>query len=332
VTFLYIPENLLRLAVYVLVGILTGYAIDRKNRDIEAKDINISSLKDKYNFLLNVYKQTKVIKDELENQIIDSKDSFGAVYSIIQQLESLEIEKIFSSSIFALEKILKTDMVSIYTTNNDGTNSFMRLKARSLALEGKVPNSIKISDFKEIEEIFDTKKIYINRKLDSNLPVMMAPILDRGNVIAIVSIHKVEFDNLTMHYENLFQTVIGLITNTLKRAYIFEASLRDKRYVEKTRVLTADTFESVLEEIRNNKEELGMSYSLLKVQNKDMGIDDLNDKIIQAIRDNDYIGMDKSDNLYILLSNTKENYAGIVIDRLEKKGIFTSLAKDNIDF
>lgn len=331
VTFFYIPENLLRLAAYVLVGIVTGYAIDRKNREIEARDINISSLKDKYAFLLNVYNQTRVIKDELEDQIIDSEDSFGAVYSILQQLESLEIEKIFSSSIFALEKILKTDMVSIYTTSSNGTGEYMRLRARSVALEDKVPNSIKTSNFKELKEVFETKRTYVNRQLDKNLPVMMAPIIDRGKVIAIVSIHRVDFENLTMHYENLFQTVIGLITNTLKRAYIFEASLRDKRYIKDTRILTPDIFEEILEEIRKNKEELGMSYSLLKITNEESGLKTINEKIIGVIRDNDYIGRDKNDNLYVLLSNTKDNYAGIVIERLQKKGIYTVLVKDDIN-
>ena len=62
---------------------------------------------------------------------------------------------------------------------------------------------------------------------------MMAPVLEDKNVIAVFSIHSTPFENLTLHYENLFQTVVGLVTNALKRAYFFEASLKDKRYKEK---------------------------------------------------------------------------------------------------
>ena len=90
--------------------------------------------------------KTRIVKNELENQVIDTEDSFSVIYKTIQGVDSLEIEKVFSGAISAIEKIMKTDQVSIYTLNNDGTNNFMRLKARSIALDDKVPNSIKISD------------------------------------------------------------------------------------------------------------------------------------------------------------------------------------------
>ncbi len=328
VTFVYTPENLLRIAVYILVGIVTGYSIERKNRNLESKDIALESLKNKYTFLLDVYNETRIVKNELENQVIDTEDSFSVIYRIIQEVDSLEIEKVFSGAISAIEKIMKTNQVSIYTLNNDGTNSFMRLKARSLALDDKVPNSIRISDFAPILEVIESKSMYVNRKLDPNIPVIIAPVLEDRNVIAVVSIHKTAFENLTMHYENLFQTIIGLITNALKRAYFFEASLKDKRYVENTRILTSQTFEKILAEIRNNKEELGMSYTLLKVNRIEESFKEISDKVISGIRDNDYIGLNNDENIYVLLSNTKNNYANLVIERLKNKGIDSSLVEE----
>ena len=142
--------------------------------------------------------------------------------------------------------------------------------------------------------------MYVNRKFDSNIPVIIAPVFEDRNVIAVVSVHKTAFENLTMHYENLFQTIIGLITNALKRAYFFEASLKDKRYVENTRILTSQTFEKILAEIRNNKEELGMSYTLLKVDRGEESLKEISDKAISGIRDNDYIGLSNDENIYIL--------------------------------
>jgi hypothetical protein len=161
---------------------------------------------------------------------------------------------------------------------------------------------------------------------------MIAPVLEEKKVIAIISIHEVEFENLTVHYENLFMTVVSLIANAIKRAYFFENTLKDKRYVPDTKILVPDIFEKVLAEVKNNKIELGMSYSLLKVISEDMTYPQVSQTISSGIRDNDYLGLSHDENLYVLLSNTRNNYAGLVIERLKNRGIKSELVmEDNID-
>jgi UDP-glucuronate decarboxylase len=324
VTFVYTPENLIRIAAYILVGIVTGYSIERKNRELEARNLSIQNLQNKYMFLSDIYNETRIVKNELENQVIETEDSFSAIYKIIQEVDSLEIEKVFSGAISAIERIMRTDQVSIYTLSNDGSNNYMRLKARSLILLDKVPNSIKISDFSELGQVVQTKSTFVNRNFKPKIPIMMSPVLEDKNVIAVISIHSTSFENLTLHYENLFQTVVGLITNALKRAYFFEASLKDKRYVPNTRILTSFTFEKILKEIQNNKEELGMSYVLLQVERNSEPLEEISEKVVRVIRDNDYIGIGDNDSIYILLSNTKNNYASLVLERLKTAEINAS--------
>ncbi|MCL5071721.1 MAG: NAD-dependent epimerase/dehydratase family protein [Actinobacteria bacterium] len=331
VTFVYTPENLIRIAAYILVGIVTGYSIERKNRELESRNLLIQNLQNKYMFLSDIYNETRIVKNELENQIIETEDSFSAIYKIIQEVDSLEIEKVFSGAISAIERIMRTNQVSIYTLSNNGSNNFMRLKARSLVLLDKVPNSIKISDFEPLRQVVQTKSIYINRDFISGMPVMIAPVLEDKNVIAVISVHSTPFENLTLHYQNLFQTVVGLITNALKRAYFFEASLKDKRYIPNTRILTSFTFEKILKEIQNNKTELGMSYTLLQVERNDRSLEEISEKVVRVIRDNDYIGTSVDDNVYILLSNTKNNYAGLVLERLQKAEIIAYLVLEDFD-
>lgn len=329
VTFVYTPENLIRLAAYILVGIVTGYSIERKNRDMESRDLSIQNLQNKYMFLSDIYNETRIVKKELENQIIETEDSFSAIYKIIQEVDSLEIEKVFSGAISAIERIMRTDQVSIYTLSNDGSNNFMRLKARSMVLLDKVPNSIKISDFDELKQIIQTKSTYINRNFTPKIPIMMAPVLEDKNVIAVLSIHSTPFENLTLHYENLFQTVVGLITSALKRAYFFEASLKDKRYIPNTRILTPYTFEKILKEIQNNKAELGMSYTLLQVERNGKSLEEISERVVRVIRDNDYVGTSDDDSIYVLLSNTNNNYASLVLERLKKAEINASLVLED---
>ncbi len=331
ITFAYTPENLLHLAAYLLIGIITGYAIEKRNRALESRDYDLKTLGKKYDFLNDVYGETKIVKDELQNQIIETEDSFGTIYNIVQEVDSLEIEKIFAAAIDAIERIMKTEQVSIYTIGSNRDNSYLRLKTRSSKLKDVIPNSMKTSDLKEVEEVIRTKSIYINHDLIPDVPMMMAPVLEERKVIAIVSLHNISFMNLTVHYENLFQTVIGLISNALRRAYMFEASLKDKRYIENTRILNSKTFEEILGEVRNNETELGMSYSLLKIESTKIPYRQLSDKLCTSIRDNDYIGESKKGLIYVLLSNTKSNFTDIIIDRLLKKGIKSSLVLKGTD-
>ena len=330
VTFIYTPSNLVLLALYLLVGIITGYAIEKKNREITSKAVAYGGLTDKYMFLLNIYNQTKAVKNELETQVIDTEDSFSTIYKTIQEVDSLEIERVFTGAIGAIERIMKTDKVSIYIAGSNGNREFLRLKARSLALSDKIPNSIKISGSPYLKGVISGKRMYVNRSLESGVPVMVAPVKDGGRVLAIISIHDTVFENLTANYENLFQAVTGLVSNAVKRAYFFEQSLTDKRYLPDTKILVSDVFEKVLAEVKRNMDELGMSYALLRVTEGEKNHIKISEKIAAGIRENDYMGISKSGNIYILLSNTNNNYAGLVIDRLEEKGVRSELVEEGM--
>jgi len=328
VTFLYAPENLLKLAAYLLIGIITGYSIEKRNRDLESKNYALSSITKKYEFLNKVYSETRIVKDELQNQIIETEDSFGTIYSIVQEVNNLEIEKVFAASINAIERIMKTNSVSIYTVSTNGRSDFLRLKTRSNSLNERVSNSIDTKKYPEFKEVISSRSLVVNHKLKPGIPFIMAPIIDNRDVVAIVSLHEIPFENITMHYENLFQTVVSLISNALKRAYFFEASLKDKRYISSTRILNPDTFEKILDEIRKKEEDLGMSYSLLRISSAcQKPLKELSDIITESIRDNDYIGISNKKIVYILLSNTGHNHAKIVIDRLLNREQATIMQK-----
>ncbi len=330
ITFLYTPSNLIMLALYLLVGIITGYAIEKKNREITSKTFAYGGLTEKYMFLLDIYNQTKTIKNELENHVIDTEDSFSAIYRTVKEVDSLEIERVFTGAISAIERIMKTDKVSIYIAGCNGNRKFLRLKARSIALSDKIPNSIKISDSPYLKEVINGKRMYVNRSLESGTPVMATPVKDGDRVLAIISIHDTGFENLTANYENLFQAVTGLVSNAIKRAYFFEQSLTDKRYLPDTKILVSDVFEKVLAEVKRNMDELGMSFALLRVTGGAKNHIKISEKIAAGIRENDYIGISKNGNIYILLSNTNNNYAGLVVERLEEKGVRSELVEEGI--
>ena len=96
-------------------------------------------------------------------------------------------------------------------------------------------------------------------------------------------------------------------------------------------MVSSKTFEEILGEVRNNETELGMSYSLLKIESTKIPYEKLSDKLCTSIRDNDYIGQSEKGFIYLLLSNTKSNFAKIIIERLQKKGIESILIEKGTD-
>ncbi len=328
ITFIYSPENLIRLALYLIIGIITGYAIEHRNREIESRDISYKALSNKYGFLLNIYNQIKIVKNELEKQVINSEESFSSIYETLQKVDNLELETLYSGAVAAIEKIMKTASVSIYVTNLKTQSPFLRLKARSNSLANKIANSINIDDLHCYRQVIESRSIYINKKLDPNCPLMISPVIDSENVIALITVHEAEFENLNANYENLFKTITTLITSAIKKVYYFEDNLRHTRYIEDTDILNAETFEKVLLQVKKNKKQFDMDYSLLAIQKDGLSLKELSKDIMKTVRENDYLGVDSECNIFVLLSNTATGFAHIVIKRLLQKGIVSQLVEE----
>lgn len=75
-------------------------------------------LKNKYNITLNE-------NLNLKEQIIHSKDGYAKIYSIFRQVDSLNTELIYTSSVDAIESIMGDCNVAIYTVNYP----YLRLKS-----------------------------------------------------------------------------------------------------------------------------------------------------------------------------------------------------------
>ncbi len=174
---IYEPSNALQIMVYIIIGSVIGYSIDYNRTKIYIKENELKTLNEKYEFLEELYNENRIIKEELHNQIISSKDSLGSIYNVTKALESLEFDKIYTGAIKTVEDLLETSEVSIYSLNKNG--KYLRLKDKSLKEGFILPYSIKVSEIKAVEQILDDKNIFVNRTLDKKNPIMMAPVIDR---------------------------------------------------------------------------------------------------------------------------------------------------------
>jgi UDP-glucuronate decarboxylase len=324
---LFLDNNTLsHIAMYLFFGLVLGYIIDKKNITVKTLKEEYIVLQDKYDFLDEVFKETRRIKDQLQNQITYTEDSVGKIYELASKLDSLEPEDIFNGSISVLEQTMKTKAVSLYLISKDA--AYLRLVSKSNRIDIQFPNSIKVNMDNPYYKVITEKKTVFNDQLDPDLPILIAPILRNNQVIGLVCLNEVQFERLTLYYQNLFEVVIKLISSSISRAYEFVTVTHPNRVIGDTKILRPEYFSKVLASKLKAKEQLNIPFYIFEVElstSNSIGVD----KLLQAIRETDIVGMDIKGNLWVLLSNTTENEAQIVYQRLLNLGISIRLATED---
>jgi UDP-glucuronate decarboxylase len=316
---LFLDNNTLsHIAMYLFFGLVLGYIIDKKNITLKTLKEEYLILQEKYDFLDEVFKETRKIKEQLQSQIIYTEDSIGKIFEHASQLDSLEPEDIFNGSVSVIEQTMKTKAVSIYLISKD--NDYLRLVSKSNRIDIHIPNSIEISYRKEFRDVITQKKMVINHLLDADLPILMAPILQNDVVIGVICLNEVSFERLTLYYQNLFEVVIKLISSSLGRAYEYVTITRPNRYIVDTPILWPDFFAKLLASKKRAKEQLNIPYYILEVLEPNRLLELLRNSSL-PIRETDCIGKNEEGGIMILLSNTSEKEAQIVIQRLQELGL-----------
>lgn len=327
ISLLYDPGSLARVVVYLFVGTVVGYTIDKKNREIDSRNLQWESLDERYHFLNQIYSDTRKVKEELQNQIVNSQDSFGKIYSITKELDGLEPNSIFNGAVKVLETIMKSKSVSIYTINEKNPY-YMRLKAKSNNKDLHIPSSVKIDENPYIKKMIQTKGLYINKELTLERPLFMAPVVNQDHTVAIISIHHLEFENFTLYKQNLFKVIVSLISSALSRAFHYLEVSHHERYIDGTMVLKTIYFQELLEGQLKARQHLGLEISILAIESSPWDRAELSHKLVATLRDSDYLGIDKSDMICILLSNTSEHETQVVVSRLKNIDINVRVLTD----
>lgn len=307
--------TLIQFAVYLFVALLIGYVIDRKHLREETAKNELKLFQDKYQLLDDIYTETRKVKDELQTQILYSEDSVGEIYSIIKKIDSLEPDDVFNGVISVLEQIMKTNEASIYLVGQG--NRYLRLVSKSNVENSQFPTSIEVTPNSPFARAIEENKVFINRNLDANFPMMIAPIWKEDRAVAVICTNEMNFDHLTLYHENLFHVVTNLITASVARAYDFVNATHHERYIEGTNILKPEYFHRAVESKQKAQEQLNIPYYLLRIDPPG-NMEDVINRISSSLRDTDYIGMDENGFYWILLSNTNKDNAQAVINRFNK--------------
>lgn len=309
-------EVLMQFAVYLFIGLIVGYIIDRKKIDAHGAKQELVAAGQKYDFLQDLYQEIRDQKEELETQIVESEDGIGKIYSMVQQLDSLEPDDIFVGATAVIEQTMKTNAAAIYLVNS---NRYLRLVSKSRRNDLIIPSSIMVKDESVLAQVISSKENFFNKKFVENMPQMIAPIVKQDKTIAVVFIYEMNFENLTLYYQNLFHVIVSLISSSLIKATDYVQATNQERYYDGTVVLKPEYFAKILASKQKAWQQFKIPYTKLSIE-KTYQLEQLN-KVTQLLRETDYVGVEADGTLSILLANTDEKTAQHVITRLQYQQI-----------
>ncbi|WP_172954373.1 NAD-dependent epimerase/dehydratase family protein [Solibacillus sp. R5-41] len=323
VSLLYDTTFFFQISIFLFIGLVVGYSVQRKNIKITEQQEKLNDLQTRYDFLEMIHEELRDVKDELQLRVLNNEDSFGKIYSITKELNEVEPEKIFTRTIEVVQKTMRCENVSIYLLNVDKT--YLRLVASSNLLDGKPHmSSLKVADTNYIQQIISTNAIFANRNLLSNVPVMAAPIFHDNKIKAVLMIDNLPFSSFSNYHENLFKVIAGLIETSLSRAFEYIQFTEESRYIGQSIILQPDVFQEILSSKILAKEKYNMPFTLLKIQVDASVSQQVAEKANQLLRETDYISYFE-DTLYILLSNTTQEDIPFILKRFNNVGIETEV-------
>ena len=151
------------MAQLFILGLVVGYMRDQI-RSIRMESAELEEhLSRQIRGIKDINGSNVRVKDVLEQQVINQKDSIGKIYNITSKLDQYMSEEVLFYAVEMLTELLNTRDVAIYNVvNGDYARMFSAAseKARSLG------NSIRYREMGSMYESLKEHKVYINKTMD----------------------------------------------------------------------------------------------------------------------------------------------------------------------
>ncbi len=296
---LYNKDNWLPLIMYILGGGIFGYMHDRNAEKLASMQKEMQQRDEESQFIQSMYQQVDADRNALQEQVIRFRDSYGRIYAITQELDTLQPEQVFLSTLDVLEDVMQNQSVALYTCSQE--SSFARLVVHSRAME-ELPKSLDLAAFPLLDSVYKRGEIFANTKLEPGYPAFCAPVVQDGNTIALIALWDVPFEQQTLYRQNLFSVVAGLVQSAMVRALHYFGSAQDM-YIENTHILTDKAFRSTLSVYSQMRKKRAAQYLLLAVESADgvLTLEEYDRRIGKATRRTDIAGKLQNGQMYVLL-------------------------------
>ncbi len=305
-----------------IVGLTVGHLKDKFIETSDDMNDEVQYLKDQLKDIMTINSSNKKIKDYYADKVISSKEGIGKIYGITSKLQKSEKGEVLFAALDTLKEIMETQEVSIYLVSN---KNYCRLASASGIKSTSLGKSISINTHHIIFDELRLGKVFINRSLDPDLPMMASALFDDDkNMRIVIFLWDLPYERMTLYYSNLLSVVGALVYSVFVSDANYLDALIYRRYIADTSILQEDAFKEMIDIYRRAGEKGYSESSLLYIQKEGRSNVEINNMIKPLLRETDYIGMMPKGELAILLTNSTQNDSVFVRERLEKAKIKTS--------
>ncbi|MBR3580473.1 MAG: NAD(P)-dependent oxidoreductase [Lachnospiraceae bacterium] len=316
------------IAQIFILGLVVGYMRDQitklKREGQEEKEFLSGQLGD----MRDINSSNVRVKDALETQLVNQNDSIGKIYSITSALDQRSPEEVLFYAADMLSNLVKSKDVAIYNVVND---DYARLFSATSKKARVLGNSVKYRELASMYDVLADHKVFINRKMEENLPMMANMIFDDDDrPQTILMIWTLPWENMTLGQANMLVVISALIKGAVVRSTRYLQALQEKRYIEGTKILEPDAFGPLLSAFQNAERDGLAECVLLRLKSKPGdNIYSIGEKAARLLRQTDIMGM-AEDGLQILLANTTRADSEFVEKRFANNGIETEIVEDGV--
>lgn len=307
-----------------ILGLAVGYMRDRlsvlknENRQetkyleeqlSDIKDINLSNAR---------------MKNQLVNQLVNQTDSLGKVYEITSSLDQYEPEEVLFYAAEVVGRLMGSKDVAIYVVAN---HSFARLYSATSEQARTFGNSIRYTEMGALSQAIQEQKVFINKTLDAQYPLMARAIYVDGEVKQIIMVWGIPWERMTLAQADMLSVISYLIQNSVLKANKYLQALEDRRYISGSSVMEEAAFKKLIAAYQKAEGNGLTQYALLRIEALPEEKKEKAEAVGKLLRQTDFLGR-FGGHLYALLSNTGEDTARTVVDRLSEKGFASEIERN----
>lgn len=305
------------IAQLFIVGLIVGYLRDQiRAMKMESKEME-EYLSGQIQDIKDINSTNVRVKEVMEQQLIDQKDSIGKIYSITSELDRTMPDEVLFDAVEMMERLMGTEDVAIYNVAN---GDYARMFSASSKKARELGNSIRYKEMSVMYDALKEHRVFINKSLDPQYPLMANAIFENEEMQMIVMLWGLSWERMTLGQANMLVVVSALIQNAVLSARRYLQALEEKRYIEGSRILDQEAFSSLVTAYYHAKERNLVECVLLHLQLPENTYKTQGDKVSCLVRNSDYLGI-LDGGLYILLTNTDRTEADFVKRRLQEHDV-----------
>lgn len=226
-----------------------GYVQLRSAENVRFAEEQRRLLEERLRFVRQLYQDAMEDKRSLRRQILGRRDSFGKVYAVTRALNETPPDKLPAKTVELLEDVLQNRSAAFYFVDAAG-----RTAKRAACSEGaEAPRFLEGPALAALVQTLEQEEVWVNRTLTPGLPMFGAAVRVDGKLRALVLLYDAGGEQLSLHYQNLFRILCGLVETAMTRA----AQLQRQQLERLLKMQLAD---------QPKEEQYGLGCRLAKVQ------------------------------------------------------------------